>query len=68
MKFRLLSDDGKDSDILGCMLDLNNVYIKTYGSLISGKLPEQLDVGESCIKRYALSGQKPTTYKIVRVE
>lgn len=68
MKFKMLTDDGKDNDVLGGVVELDNVYIKTYGSLVRGKSPDQLDVGESCIKKYAMSGQKPTTYKIIRVE
>ncbi len=67
MLFRILTDDGKDQDVMG-PLEEGNVYIQAYGTLVSGKPPRCLEVGESCIKRYSLSGQKPTTYKIVRVE
>jgi hypothetical protein len=36
--------------------------------LAGEKLVSALDVGEHTFKRYALSGQKPTTYKILRVQ
>lgn len=66
-KFKLVTTDTND-DVLGGAVGIDNVYITAYGSHVSGKEPRELDVGESCLKRYALSGQKPTVYKIVRVE
>jgi hypothetical protein len=68
MKFRLLTNDGKESDVFGIPVPIDNCYVSAYGMLVRGKRPKDLAIGESCIKRYALSGQKPTTYKIVRVE
>ena len=57
-----------DSDVLGGEVGEDNVYIKTYGSVLPGeKLPADLEVGETTLKEYRLSGQKPTVYKIVRV-
>lgn len=65
-KFKLMTHN--DEDVLGGAVGIDNVYIRAYGAHVSGRLVDQLDVGESCVKRYSLSGQKPTTYKIVRVE
>jgi hypothetical protein len=67
MKFNLLTDDGKD-EIVFREVGLGNCYVSAYGALVRGRKPAQLDVGESCVKRFNLSGQQPTTYKIVRVE
>ncbi len=67
MKFNMITDDGKD-DVVMRDLEIGNAYISAYGGLVSGKAPKDLDVDESCIKVYNLSGQKPTRYKIVRVE
>jgi hypothetical protein len=66
MKFKLLTF--QDEDVLGGAVALGNAYISAYGMLVRGKPPAKLAVGESCVKRYALSGQMPTEYKIVRVE
>lgn len=64
-RFRLL--DGFE-DVLGGDVSEENVYIKTYGSVLAGeKLVSELAAGEHTFKRYALSGQRPTTYKILRV-
>lgn len=68
MKFKLHTNDGKDADVFGVPVTLDNCYISAYGMLVRGRAPSKLDVGESCVKKYALSGQKPTEYKIVRVE
>lgn len=67
MKFNIVSDDAKE-DVVMREITLDNVYIATYGALVRGRAPKDLDVGESCFKVYSLSGQKPTTYRIVRVE
>ena len=68
MKFRII-DDKNDSIVLGGDVTEDNVYVRTYGALLPGeKLPTDLQVGESTRKRYALSGQKPTVYRILRVE
>ncbi len=64
--FRVL--DGNDSNVLGADVGIDNVYIRTYGSIVRGeKAIDDLAVGESTRKRYALSGQKPTVYRILRV-
>lgn len=64
-KFRM--QDMKGNTVLADELDANNVYISAYGKVVSGKNPNDLEVDESCTKEYALSGQKPTRYIIVRV-
>ena len=57
-----------DADVLGGEVEEDNVYIKTYGSVLPGhKLPADLEVGETTLKEYRLSGEKPTVHKIVRV-
>jgi len=66
MMFKLLNF--QDEDVLCGAVSLANPYIGAYGALVRGKPPSELAIGESCVKRYALSGQKPTEYKIVRVE
>jgi len=64
--FRIL--DGKDDSILGGDVAEGNAYVSAYGSVIRGeKSPTDLAIGESTRKRYALSGQKPTVYRILRV-
>lgn len=64
-RFRLQTEDGKD--VLGGEVPLGNAYISAYGSLREGdKPPAELEVDELCRKTYALSGQRPTTYVIVR--
>lgn len=68
MRFRLLTNDGRDEEIFGASIELENAYISAYGKLVRGKPPAELEVGESCLKEYAMSGQTPTVYKIVRVE
>jgi len=65
-KFQILDQQG--SDVLGGSVSGFNVYISSYGTLIAGKPPGELEVDETCTKRYALSGQKPTDYYIKRVE
>ena len=66
MRFRIL--DGHDANVLGDDLSEGNVYVRTYGTVLPGeKQPTELNVGESTRKRYALSGQKPTVYRLLRV-
>lgn len=64
-KFRL--EDMSGSEVMGGDMAEGNAYVSSYGKLISGKPPWKLEVGESCVKEYALSGQKPTQYRLVRV-
>lgn len=61
-----LRDDTDGTDVLGRVSE-DNVYIKTYGTVVEGKQPKDLEVGESTLKRYALSGTRPTVYRITRV-
>jgi hypothetical protein len=65
-RFRLQDDRG--DDVLGGAVTINNVFVSIYGTLVGGPAPDKLAVGDSCKKRYALSGQKPTVYTIVRVD
>lgn len=67
MRFNIVSDDGKD-EVVFRNLRNGHCYVSAYGKRVSGKPPLYLNVGESCVKVFALSGQKPTNYKIVRVE
>jgi hypothetical protein len=54
-------------DVLGGAVTEDNVFIAAYGSVLPGyKHPSKLGVGETTRKKYALSGQRPTTYIIVR--
>lgn len=65
-RFRVL--DGNGSNVLGGDVGQDNVYVRTYGAIVEGeKSIDSLAVGESTRKRYALSGQKPTVYRILRV-
>jgi len=66
MRFRLQDRDGQD--VLGGEVEEGNVYISAYGKLIDGIRPTDLNVGEMCRKEFSLSGQKPTTYWIVRTQ
>lgn len=67
-KFKLVRP-GTDEDVLGGAVTEDNVYVKTYGSRLTGeKSVAELEVGEGSLHRYALSGQKATVYMIVRVE
>lgn len=66
-RFRILN--GSDEDVLGGAVGEGNAYLAAYGSLVRGEKPVgELEVGESTRKRYALSGQKPTVYRILRVQ
>jgi len=65
-RFRL--QDARGEDCLGGAVTIDNPYISAYGALVGGPKVEDLAVGDCCKKRYALSGQKPTVYTIVRVE
>ncbi len=58
--------DANGADVMGGPINGENVYVKTYGLVVVGRKPEDLDVGESCTKEYALSRQKPTRYIITR--
>ena len=66
-KFRLLDMHG--NDVMGGLLSSLNPYVSCYGVPVkNGKLPQDLEVGESCKMVYNLSGQKPTEYFIKREE
>lgn len=66
---RFIMKDQKGEKVVGAVLTEDNVYISTYGKVEKGcKRPVDLEVGETTRKVYALSGQKPTTYWITRVE
>lgn len=65
-----LVEPGNDQPIYGFdRMPVENPYIGAYGALLKGQKPlHDLEIGEGSLKRYALSGQKPTVYKIVRVQ
>jgi len=55
--------------VMGGPVSLDNAYISTYGKIVrGGAAPTDLLVDEFTFKEFALSGQAPTTYVIVRVE
>lgn len=56
-RFRL-TDPRDNSDVMGGSMPIGN----------PDKAITDLAVGESVLRVYALSGQKPTTYRLVRVE
>ena len=62
---RFVLQDREGKDVLGAPVTIDNVYISAYGTLVGGSPPDKLRVRDSCKKRYALSGQKPTVYTIV---
>lgn len=64
-RFRL--QDRFGHDVLGDEVGENNAYISFLGKVIKGAPPSQLDVGDACIKEYALSGSRKTRYWVVRV-
>jgi hypothetical protein len=67
--FKLLRDvPGGHDDVLGGKVSLDNVYVRTYGRTVRGRAPDELDVDESCVREYALSGQKRTQYVLLRVQ
>jgi hypothetical protein len=67
-RFKLVKP-GTNEDVLGGAVGADNVYIRTYGAIHEGhKHPDELNIGEVTLKTFALSGQKPTAYEIVRVE
>lgn len=63
-KFRLQDREGHD--VLGGEVGEDNAYVRTYGTVVQGRPPGELEVDESCVKEYALSGQRPTRYWLVR--
>ena len=68
-RFRL-TDTRTNEDVMGGPLGLANPYVLGYSSGVNAddKGPGELEIGESVLRVYALSGQKPTTYRLVRVE
>lgn len=68
MKYLLLNDSTGE-DVVGGALSEDNAYVSSYGALLPGeKRPNALAVGESTRKTYALSGARPTVYRLTRVE
>lgn len=58
---------GTNEDVFGGEVSGENVYVKIYGVRLDGQKPvEELEVGESSLHRYSLSGTAGT-YSIVRV-
>lgn len=68
MRFKLLSTKD-DSDVLGGAVSEDNPYIRTYSEPVNpgDKAPLALDVGESVLRRYRLSGSVGV-YRVVRIE
>jgi len=60
--------NGANESVLGGDVGEGNVYITTYGTVVRGeKAVSDLAVGESTLKRYCLSGSRPTVYRILRL-
>jgi hypothetical protein len=69
MRMYKLVTPGTDEDVMGGALTENNPYITCYGARLKGEKPvAELEIGETSLHRYSLSGAKPTVYVIVRVE
>lgn len=64
----MLRDTATNEDVLG-PIGPDNVYLKTYGVPVNpeDKKVEDLEVGETTLKRYNLSGASGV-YRVVRVE
>ncbi len=59
---------GTSEDVLGGAVSGDNCYIAIYGAAVKrSPHPSTLEVGESTLRKYALSGQKPTVYEIIRI-
>lgn len=56
MKFVIETEQG--SDVMGGELDYENCYISIYPKILGGKSPKQLEVGESTLAEFSLSGSK----------
>ncbi len=66
---RYMLQNTRGEDVLGGAVSGDNVFIRTYGSLVKGhSAVSALAVGETTKKAYSLSGQKKTIYTIVRVK
>jgi len=64
--YRLLN--GADEDVLGGPVGPDNVYMRSYGRSVVGQPTiDALEVGQHTLRQYALSGSRPTVYRIVRV-
>lgn len=60
--------DGNDNNVLGGDVGEDNAFISMHGVVVPGeKTIATLDVGGMTLKTYAMSGQKPVTYRILRV-
>jgi hypothetical protein len=68
-RFRL-TDPKNDADIMGGTMGLGNPYVVGYSKAVNekDKQPKDLEIGESVLRIYSLSGQGPHTYRLVRVE
>ena len=65
----VLKDTRTDEDVLGGPVTEDNAYVTLYGSPVNAgdKSPKELNVGESVLRRYSLSGSSGT-YRLVRLE
>lgn len=67
MTKRFNVQDRNGETVMGPIAE-DNVYLTAYGSTNPGcKEPTTLKVGEVTRRTYALSGQEPTTYWVVRL-
>lgn len=64
-----IRDTRTDADVLGGAIEEANAYISAYGGPVNkgDKHPRDLDVGESVLRRYSLSGSTGV-YRVVRVD
>jgi hypothetical protein len=57
------------ADVLGGPVPYENAYIRAYGEPVNAgdKSPAELEIGESVLRRYRLSGSTGV-YRVVRVD
>lgn len=64
-RFFAVIDDKDESNVLGGEISGDNVYLRVYPKVIDGKPLSELEVGESSICRYNLSGSSGV-YRVKR--
>jgi hypothetical protein len=61
--------DSANSNVLGGSVTSENAYITMHAAIQAGeKRPQDLEIGESTRAEYRVSGTRPTTYCIVRIQ
>jgi hypothetical protein len=64
-RYRVQTETGEQ--VFGADLERGNAYLTAYGATVLGGAPiDDLLVDEFTFREYALSGQRPTTYVVVR--